>query len=203
MRPHDRSVLIDAGGVLVPEYLPGVAARWGERLGLAPAAFLAALYEGNDSGVLIGRVGLDAWWDIVRERLRVGPEAIRELRGDLEARETWDEQLVAALRALRGAGVPTAVVSNTWPGLRERMTRGGLTDIADHLVLSCEVGCAKPGRRIYEIALGRLGAEPERALFIDDVPANVSAARALGLAGHVHTETASTLARIGKFVAGE
>ncbi|MEV8019702.1 HAD family phosphatase [Streptomyces sp. NPDC086554] len=201
MSPRNRSVLIDAGGVLVPDYLPGVAAAWGERLGLSPADFLAALYDGNDTGVLIGRVGEDAWWDTVRERLRIGPDLIGELRRDLAARETWDAALVARLRTLRGAGVPTAVVSNTWPGLRERMTDGGLVDIADELVLSCEVGCAKPDPRIYEIALGRLGAEPEGSLFIDDMPANVTAARALGMAGHVHTDTASTLDRIEEFIA--
>ncbi|GAA3112344.1 HAD family phosphatase [Streptomyces rectiviolaceus] len=199
MSPHARGVLIDVGGVLVREYLPAVATDWGRRLGIPPAAFMAALYEGNDSGVLVGRVSEDVWWDTVRERLRTGPDVIAELRRDLAARETWEEALVACLRGLRMRGVPTAVVSNTWPGLRERMSDGGLVDIADHLVLSCEVGCAKPDRRIYEIALRLLGIEPARALFIDDVPRNVAAARVLGMAGHVHTGTVETLARIEEF----
>ena len=201
MSLHGRSVLIDAGGVLVPEYLPAVAAEWGERLGISPTAFMAALYEGDDAGVLIGRVSEDAWWAVVQERLRTGPDLIAELRRDLASRETWDEALVARLRSLRGSGVSTAVVSNTWPGLRTRMSDGGLVDIADDLVLSCEVGCAKPDRRIYEIAHRRLGTEPARALFIDDTPVNVTAARALGMAGHVHTDRAQTLARIEEFVA--
>ncbi|MFI8879182.1 HAD family hydrolase [Streptomyces sp. NPDC055243] len=201
MSPHARGVLIDVGGVLVREYLPAAAAAWGRRLGLPAAAFMAALYEGDESGVLIGRVGADAWWETVRERLRTGPDVIAELRRDLAARETWDEELVACLRGLRGRGVPTAVVSNTWPGLRTRMADGGLLDIADHIVLSCEVGCAKPDRRIYEIALRPLGIEPAAALFVDDTPGNVEAAQALGMAGHVHTGTAETLARIEEFTA--
>ncbi|MFF1710217.1 HAD family hydrolase [Streptomyces sp. NPDC058268] len=201
MSPHTRGVLIDVGGVLVREYLPAVAAAWGRRLGIRDAAFTAALYEGNDSGVLIGRVSEDAWWDTVRERLRTGPDAIAELRRDLADAEHWDAELVACLRGLRLRGVPTAVVSNTWPGLRARMSAAGLSDIADHLVLSCEVGCAKPDRRIYEIALRLLAVEPARALFIDDVADNVTAARALGMAGHVHTGTAETLARIAEFTA--
>ncbi|MGW0909036.1 HAD family hydrolase [Streptomyces sp. NPDC002853] len=199
MSPRARAILIDVGGVLVREYLPAVAAAWGRRLGLTATAFMAALYEGNDSGVLIGRVSEDAWWETVRGRLRTEPDVIAELRRDLAGRETWDEELVACLRGLRKQGVRTAVVSNTWPGLRERMSDGGLTDIADRLVLSCEVGCAKPDRRIYEIALRLLAVEPARALFIDDTSGNVAAARALGTAGHVHTETAQTLARIREF----
>lgn len=199
MSPHARGVLIDVGGVLVREYLPAAAAAWGRRLGLTPTAFMAALYEGNDSGVLIGRVSEDAWWETVRGRLRTEPDVIAELRRDLAARESWDEELVTCLRGLRKQGVRTAVVSNTWPGLRERMSDGGLTDVADRLVLSCEVGCAKPDRRIYEIALRLLAVEPARALFIDDTSGNVAAARALGTAGHVHTGTAQTLARIREF----
>ncbi|MEU5954268.1 HAD family phosphatase [Streptomyces sp. NPDC047525] len=201
MSPHSRGVLIDVGGVLVRDYFPAASAAWGRRLGLPAAAFMAALYEGDESGVLVGRVSAEAWWETVRERLRTGPDVIAELRRDLASRETWDEALVAGLRGLRARGVPTAVVSNTWPGLRTRMSRGGLLDVADHLVLSCEAGCAKPDRRIYEIALRLLGIEPADALFIDDTAANVAAARALGMDGHVHTGTAETLARVEEFTA--
>ncbi|MCF3123895.1 HAD-IA family hydrolase, partial [Streptomyces arenae] len=95
----------------------------------------------------------------------------------------------------------TAVVSNTWPDLRRRMTEGGLLDVADHVVLSCEVGCAKPDPRIYEIALRRTGTEPDRTLFVDDVVENVEAARALGMVGHVHRDTVDTLGRIDVFLA--
>lgn len=203
MNPHARGVLIDVGGVLVREYLPAVADAWGRRLGITAAAFMAALYEGNDSGVLVGRVSEDAWWETVRGRLRTRPDVIAELRRDLACREGWDAELVGCLRGLREQGIATAVVSNTWPGLRERMSAGGLTDIADHLVLSCEAGCAKPDRRIFEIALRLLAVEPARSLFIDDMPGNVEAARALGMAGHVHTGTAETLARIREFTSQE
>jgi putative hydrolase of the HAD superfamily len=42
---------------------------------------------------------------------------------------------------------------------------------ADSVVLSCEVGCAKPDPRIYATALRGVGADPADALFIDDTPA--------------------------------
>ncbi|MFK4070614.1 HAD family hydrolase [Streptomyces sp. NPDC029674] len=218
--PGPRGVLIDVGGVLVREYLPAAATAWGARLGISAQAFLTALYEGNDSGVLIGLIPEDEWWRTVGRRLGLDADGIAEVRRDLAARETWDEALVARLRGLRGSRglraqpgprgpratgtVVTAVVSNTWPGLRARMTAAGLLDIADHLVLSCEVGCAKPDPRIYEIALRRTGAEPARTLFIDDVAENVEAARSLGMAGHVHTVhtgTPATLRRIDEFLA--
>ena len=49
-------------------------------------------------------------------------------------------------------------------------------------MISGHVGAVKPEARIYEILFERAGAEPKDLLFIDDLPANVRAAEALGMA---------------------
>ena len=51
------------------------------------------------------------------------------------------------------------------------------------MVISAEVGLIKPDPRIYRLALAKLGARPEESVFIDDVPANVDAARSAGMVG--------------------
>jgi 2-haloacid dehalogenase len=53
------------------------------------------------------------------------------------------------------------------------------------VVVSGEVGMIKPDPRIYRLLLDRCGIDPRRAVFIDDVAANVEAARRLGLHGIV------------------
>jgi putative hydrolase of the HAD superfamily len=80
------------------------------------------------------------------------------------------------------------------------MADAGLPDLADTVVLSCEVGYAKSDPRIYAIALHSVPAEPADALFIDDTPEHVNAATSLGLAVHLHTDTGETLTRIEQFV---
>jgi putative hydrolase of the HAD superfamily len=80
------------------------------------------------------------------------------------------------------------------------MAKAGLLDIAAEVILSCEVGYAKPHARIYTLALQRVGADPRDALFIDDTPGHVAAAEALGMTGHVHTSTTQTIARVGRFI---
>lgn len=55
----------------------------------------------------------------------------------------------------------------------------------DGLVLSCEVGFAKPEPEIYRRALEVAGVAPAEAAFFDDVPAYAEAATRLGIAGHV------------------
>ncbi|RPI45856.1 MAG: HAD family phosphatase [Betaproteobacteria bacterium] len=54
-------------------------------------------------------------------------------------------------------------------------------DWFEHAVVSGEVGLVKPDRRIFELAIARCRIEPGRSVFIDDMPANVAAAKACGL----------------------
>jgi putative hydrolase of the HAD superfamily len=150
--------------------------------------------------VLTGRVSEPAWWDVVAARLHAGPGVVAELRQDLASREVWDQALVALLRRLR-AHAKTAIVSNAWPSARARMSRAGMLDITDEIVLSCEAGYAKPDPRIYHAALRQVAVSASSALFIDDTAGHVAAAQALGMAGHLHTSTTSTITRIEDFLA--
>jgi putative hydrolase of the HAD superfamily len=56
-------------------------------------------------------------------------------------------------------------------------------EIFELVVDSAFVGMRKPDAEIYDLTLDRLGSPaPETCLFVDDIEANVEAARALGLA---------------------
>jgi putative hydrolase of the HAD superfamily len=193
------TILIDIGGVLGQDHLPTAAAEWSTRLDISPQTFLNALFAGNDEQVLIGRIDEATWWNIVQQRLQISTDLIIEIQRDLAARQTWDSSIVNRLRSLRGAA-KTAIISNAWPHTRTRMVKADLIDLVDDIVLSCEVGYAKPDARIYIDALQRIGAEPAGALFIDDTPGHVDAARSLGMTGHIHVDAAGTIARIDNFL---
>jgi putative hydrolase of the HAD superfamily len=202
VQPEDRpALLIDIGGVLALDHLTAAAKDWGDRLGIAPHAFLTALFAGNDDQILIGRVSEAAWWRTIAGRLNVDEEVAAEIRADLAERQTWNTTLIAGLRRLRARATIT-IVSNAWPDIRVGLAGAGLLELADTVVLSCEVGYAKPDPRIYATALHSVHAEPADALFIDDTPGHVGAARSLGLNGHLHTDAGETLIRIEKFVEG-
>lgn len=89
---------------------------------------------------------------------------------------------VPFLTALRAAGVRTAFVSNCNENARALLDQLGLTALVDELVLSCEVGAAKPDPTIYRAALDRLGVPAHRALLIDDRQDYCDGATGLGLA---------------------
>ena len=195
-----KGILIDLGGVLIDNDWRAAARARGARLRVPESSFLAALFEGSDDQVLVGRVSEPAWWERVRDRLQIEVDVLDELRADLAARERWEDDLVALLRQVRGA-TRIAIVSNAWPGTRARIVAAGVADIADEIVISAEVGCAKPDARIFQVALESLALRPHDALFIDDTARHVDAAAALGMLGHVHRDPGSTAAAIARFVA--
>jgi putative hydrolase of the HAD superfamily len=186
--------MIDVGGVLLDSD-PRAFGAWSARLGIAPASLLAALFGGCDDQVLVGAVSEPDWWDVVGARLGIGAGLRAELRRDVARAGRWDDDLLACLRRIRRrAG--TAIVSNAWPHLRARLSEDGIVGVVDEVVLSCEVGWAKPDPRIYAEGLRRLAVEPGAALFIDDTAGHVTAARSLGIAAHQHVTTAGTIAAI-------
>jgi putative hydrolase of the HAD superfamily len=194
-----KALLVDFGGVLVVDLWPGAAADWAPRLGIEPAAFLSALFGGNEAGVLVGRTDEPAWWEVVGQRLGIGRPLLDELTADLARREVWDEELVAYLGRIKDRARVT-LVSNAWPDTRRRIESVGGHGVLDDLVLSCEVGMAKPDPGIYELALKRSGVPADEALFVDDAEVNVAAARRLGLRAHRHTGAASTIEAIEGFL---
>ena len=51
-------------------------------------------------------------------------------------------------------------------------------------VYSYKVRASKPEREIYEIALKQFGVKAEETFFIDDLQANIDAARSVGIVSH-------------------
>jgi putative hydrolase of the HAD superfamily len=109
-----------------------------------------------------------------------------------------DEAMVDGVRALRGRGVRTGLVSNSW-GTR-RYPRDLLAELFDGIVISGEEGFRKPDARMYALGAERIGAEPAACVFVDDLAFNLDPARELGMAVVHHTAAASTLAELDQLV---
>jgi HAD superfamily hydrolase (TIGR01509 family) len=85
------------------------------------------------------------------------------------------------LQRLRQAGYRLAIVSNASCEAGGVVAALGLDGLVDTVVLSCDVGALKPEPEILHAALDRLGVAPRHAVLVDDLPANLEAARGLGL----------------------
>ncbi|MBX3594534.1 HAD family phosphatase [Sphingomonas sp.] len=99
--------------------------------------------------------------------------------------------LVAELDAAR---VPLFAITNFshefWPPFRAQWP--DLFDRFGDIVVSGDEKLVKPDPAIYRLALDRFGLDAGEAVFIDDNPANVSAAAALGLRSILFEDAATT-----------
>jgi putative hydrolase of the HAD superfamily len=105
-----------------------------------------------------------------------------------------DERMLAAVAAVRKAGIRTALLSNSWGNRGYPRERFG--ELFDGVVISGEVGLRKPDPPIYRLAAERIGLPPDSCVFVDDIEENVTAAEAVGMSGIVHRRTQDTLARL-------
>jgi 2-haloacid dehalogenase len=115
------------------------------------------------------------------------PQMLREEIGDT----------VEILRELRERGTRLLALTNwsaeTFPIARARFPfLGWFEDI----VVSGEVGMAKPDPRIFELTIRRTGLEPAATLFTDDSPRNVEAARGSGLRAELFRDPAGLRATL-------
>lgn len=175
-----KAIIFDVGGVLVRTADHSGRATWENRLGL-PAGGAEAIVLNSEMGhrAQRGEITYEALWDWVAEFLELGDE-LPAFRQDFWRGDFVDEKLVALIRKLRQS-YKLAVISNATDALLEILAKYDLLDEFDLVVGSAAEGVMKPDPLIYETTLERLGCLAEEAVFIDDAPANVTGARALGM----------------------
>jgi epoxide hydrolase-like predicted phosphatase len=179
-----RAVVFDIGGVLEVPTDTDLAGRWERRLGLAPGEFFARLRRSGLGGAAnLGRVSETEFGQRLGGLYGLDDPTTAELLEDL-----WDwyvgelnTEMTDYFQRLRPR-YRTAILSNAAAGgRREEQARYGFDAMADVLVYSYEVGIEKPDRRIYRLTCERLGVSPSEAVMVDDVEANVLAAREVGM----------------------
>ncbi|HET9895843.1 MAG TPA: HAD family phosphatase [Streptosporangiaceae bacterium] len=101
------------------------------------------------------------------------------------------EDSAAVLAELKAAGLPCFALSNMEADRYEqRRARFSFFELFDGCVISGIEGVMKPDRKIFDVLLARYGLEPAGTAFIDDQPANVMAARELGVVAIEFTSSA-------------
>lgn len=132
------------------------------------------LSKAQGFGEVLRACGRDPSPDLIREMIR----ADREL---LLAHARLYDDVPEFLAGLRYRGIKTGVVSNCTENTRPLLKSLGIDALADALVLSCEVGAAKPAAEIFEHALDRLAVTADAAVFVDDQRGYCAGSMALGI----------------------
>lgn len=101
------------------------------------------------------------------------PEMLKgPIEGSVDILKTLQKQGKHRLLAL------TNWSAETWPYAWDQYD---FLQIFEGILVSGEEKLKKPDPRIYQLMTDRYGIEPEKAIFIDDSPANVASAREFGI----------------------
>ena len=177
-----QAVIWDLGGVLVrtEDYAPRQALA--QRYGMTLAEIEEFVFSGESGDrAQRGEISVEQHWENQGRQLGLSPEEIQAFRDEFWGGDRLDTDLVAYIRRLR-LDFKTGLLSNAFSDLRRVVTETWrFADAFDEMVISAEVGVVKPDPRIYHLALERLEAPPEAAVFIDDFRRNIEGARAVGL----------------------
>jgi len=177
-----RAVIFDFGGVLVRTEDQSGRHKWEERLGLSKGELARLVFDSETSTLAsIGKVNEADIWSQLALHLKLSPEEIKELREDFWSGDRLDQELVQYISTLRPT-YKTAILSNAWSGARIVFTeKYFLKEVVDLILISAEESIAKPDARIYQLAAERLGVGLDEAVFVDDFPENILAARTIGM----------------------
>lgn len=181
-----RNLIFDVGNVLVDF-------RWenamkdhgleGERLTrLRRATLDSPMWEEldrstlSDEEILAGFIGNDPE---IEEDIRLMWQYNHEMIRCYDYTHQW-------IRSFKAKGYGCYILSNyskhTYDLTRQELS---FETLMDGSLYSFQVQQVKPERAIYETLLERFSLKPEESVFLDDSPANVEAARELGILGIV------------------
>lgn len=183
-----QTIIFDYGGVLVrtEDYAPRHA--WDDRLNLPRGSVERAVHDSESwLQAMAGRLSLADYWADVARQLGLDAADIPRLAADFYAGDRLDTALVAYIQRLRDRGCTVALLSNASPALRGELASLGIAGLFDPLVVSCEIGILKPEPGAYQAVLERAQRPPADAVFIDDMPANIEGAQAVGIHGILYT----------------
>jgi len=177
-----RAVIFDFGGVIVRTDDRTPRERLAARLGIAYDQLSSLVFDSESAlQATLGKITTQEHWEALRNELGLSQDDHANLPLDFWGGDVLDQELVDYIRALR-PDYKTSLISNAWDDLRQVLEyTWKIADVFDEIIISAEVSVAKPDPRIYQIALERLAVAPQQAVFVDDFPANIAGARAVGM----------------------
>ncbi len=122
--------------------------------------------------------------------------SVDEYRRQIQEGEVRNQPLLEYIKTLRPRH-KTAMLSNiTEQGIARRFPNNELAYYFDEVIISSEIGYAKPEMEAYRITADRLGVELQECVFTDDRLDYVDAARAVGMQAFVYKDFAQFAAQL-------
>jgi putative hydrolase of the HAD superfamily len=196
-----KAIIFDFGRVITAQKPLSLFRSYEEELGLDPDTINSIMFDSQAwQDTLLGRKTTEEFWHLIGPELGLKTaDEVNRFRRRYHADEAINEAVLDLIRKLRGR-YKLAILSNSPPDLTRWLADWEMRDLFEVVFCSGDEGMIKPDPAAFKLTLERLGVEPGKAVFIDDTPEHVEAARKLGIQGIIFTTTAALKDDLKKFL---
>ncbi|RIK29151.1 MAG: hypothetical protein DCC56_13690 [Anaerolineae bacterium] len=198
-----RAVFFDFGGVIVRTEHQAPRQGLAEQFRMDYEDIEKLVFGGGANGsaarASVGEITEEQHWLNVMKALKLPASEVQRVRDEFFGGDVIDRSLLEFLRSLKPK-YKVGLISNAWDGLRAYIEKEKFADVFDEMIISAEVGVAKPAEKIYRIALEKLQVKPKEAVFVDDFIENIEACEKIGMKGIHFTDVDSALNQLKKLL---
>ena len=194
-------IIFDFGRVITAQKPLSLFRSYEEELGLDPDTINSIMFGSQAwQDTLLGRKTTEEFWHLIGPELGLNTaDEVNRFRRRYHADEAINEAVLDLIRKLHGR-YKLAILSNSPPDLTRWLVDWEMRDLFEVVFCSGDEGMIKPDPAAFKLTLERLGVEPGEAVFIDDTPEHVEAARKLGIQGIIFTTAAALKDDLKKFL---
>jgi glucose-1-phosphatase len=179
-----KAVVLDIGGVLMRTEDDSGRRQLEKEYDIPTGQLEWFVFDSDEAAAsTIGLVKANTVWNAIGKRLGLTPDELRRFIELFWQGDVFDKELFDFLSSLRPEYI-TGILSNAWEGARDSfIKRHGIIEgiNVDHLLISAELGVAKPDAEVYRKLKQRLGVDYKEILFVDDYGRNIEGAQAMDI----------------------
>jgi putative hydrolase of the HAD superfamily len=179
-----KSLVFDIGGVLIRSEDRTGREKLEAKYGLPPGEVDKLVFRSEQAQASsIGKTEQAAIWKSIASKLSLSQKELDEFQRLFWAGDRLNHALYQFIQKSRSR-YTTALLSNAWLDYRRVLEEEfdiveGRT--VDFILISSELGIAKPDPRIYSILANTVQCKYDEILFVDDFVENIEAAQSLGI----------------------
>ena len=196
-----KAIIFDMGGVILRTVDPGKREQMAARLGTNRKDLEEMIFQGPSSiQSELGKISDEEHWKAVLAHYGIPTDEYKEISIEFSSGDAVDKEMITFIQSLKG-DYKLGLLSNAWVNARKNIIpMQDYFDLFDVSIFSAEVGMRKPDERIYRLMLERLDVNPRESIFVDDFPANIEGASAIGMQAVLYRDLEQTIRDVNQIL---
>lgn len=179
-----KAVVLDIGGVLLRTEDYSGRQKLEQQYHLASGSSEDLVFHSEQAKASsIGKLKSQSVWENVAKQLYLSKKELEAFRFHFWSGDRLDQKIIEYIKGLRPKYI-TALLSNAWMDFRTVLSQEhGIEEgkTVDYILISSELGVAKPDPRIYHLLAEKIKCNFNQILFVDDFVENIKSAQDLGI----------------------